>query len=359
MKAPGRINIMGEHTDYNLGYVLPAAIDHHMYIGFAKNDTGTFNAYSIDYDQTESVALSEVAPSDVSWLSLIAGVVDQLKDKIQGFDLAFYGDIPEGAGLSSSAALCCGTGFGIDQLFDLQLEKWDIAKIAQNSEHNFAGVKCGIMDQFASMFGLTNHVLILDCADLTYQESEIDTAGYKFILVDSNVKHELNESDYNARREESADALQRLKGMDKKVHNFRDVSLEFIQNLESEDVWWKRAYHIISENQRVLDISKALKEKKIDLVGKLLNEGHYSERYFYEITCAETDFLVEELNKEETLLGARQVGGGFGGCVLGIVKDQEIDQMIERVNAKYKKAFGKTTRRIPIVISRGCHLIEE
>ncbi|HAA11236.1 MAG TPA: galactokinase, partial [Cytophagales bacterium] len=201
--SPGRVNIIGEHTDYNDGYVLPAAIDHHIYLLFAKNGTDTVNLYSLDYDQAVSVPLREVRRTESPWQNFIYGVVYQLRDRIEGFDLAFCGNVPEGAGLSSSAAICCGIGFGLNELFELDLQKWDLAKIAQKSEHDFALLNCGIMDQFACLFGQKGHALKLDCTDLTYEASEVDLAGCVFLLLNSMVKHSLGDSDYNRRREES------------------------------------------------------------------------------------------------------------------------------------------------------------
>lgn len=358
IKAPGRINIIGEHTDYNLGYVLPAAIDHYMYLGISKNNSNQLNVFSMDYADCFSISLHDIEPCNVSWLNLICGVIDQLKDDISGFDLVFCGDIPEGAGLSSSAALCCGTAYGLSKLFELNLGKWDIAKIAQKAEHTFAHVQCGIMDQFACMFGLTNHVLLLDCQSLEFEESEIDMAGYKFVLLDSNVKHELNESDYNSRRYESAFAMEKLREIDSSIKTFKEVSLEFIESIKSDDVWWKRGYHIVTENIRVKTIYSCLRENKMEEVGQLINEGHKSQKEYYEITCPETDFLVEELNNEPSVFGARQVGGGFGGCILSIAKDNGISDMINDINNKYQKEFGKKTTEIPIKLSKGCHLIE-
>ena len=187
VKAPGRINIIGEHTDYNLGFVLPAAIDYYMYLGFVQNDLNKYRIYSIDFNEQVIIENQDLIPDDNSWLNLIKGVIHQLKDNISGFDMVFCGNIPSGAGLSSSAALCCGTTFGISSLFKLELEKWDIAKTAQKSEHTFAMVQCGIMDQFACMFGKPGIALILDCLSLEYQESEIDISGYEILLLDSNV----------------------------------------------------------------------------------------------------------------------------------------------------------------------------
>ncbi len=387
IKAPGRINIIGEHTDYNLGYVLPAAINHHMYLGVAKNASREINIYSIDYDQQASFPVHEVLPSEVDWLNLIKGVIHQLKDDIHGFDLAFTGNVPVGAGLSSSAALCCGTVYALTNLFDLNLQKWDIAKIAQNSEHTFAGVPCGIMDQFACMFGQEDHVLLLDCLTLDYDPIKIDMSGHQLILLDSQVKHQLNDSEYNSRSHESAEALSRLKAANPKIKNFRDITLQQLDHYKSDEIehdkkdtqrqkyyyarfhvaienkfhsheiWWKRAYHIVSENERVLKIGEALKTGQMEMVGRLLNEGHQSQKNHFEITCAETDFLADALNQEAIVLGARQVGGGFGGCILALVKDQGVNEMIERIQHQYADKYGRSTRNIPIKISQGCHLV--
>lgn len=355
VKAPGRINIIGEHTDYNLGYVLPAAIDYHIFLGIKKNDLNTYRIYSIDYDRQVEITREELVPDDSSWLNLIKGIIFQLKDRITGFDLAFCGNIPSGAGLSSSAALCCGTAFAFSSLFDLKMDKWEIAKTAQKSEHTFAKVKCGIMDQFASMFGREDHVLILDCLTHQYEESKIDISGYELLLIDSGVKHSLNDSEYNARRDESNEALTRLNDIDSSIENFRDVDPEFLKSLKTDEVWWKRANHIVSENLRVKAISEALKTHQIEEFGRLLTEGHESERYNYEITCAETDFLVESLIKYEEILGARQVGGGFGGCILGIAKSGKSDRVIQEVNRQYEETFNSSIRQIPVKISNGCH----
>lgn len=360
VKSPGRINIIGEHTDYNLGYVLPAAIENYMFIGLSKNDSGEFNLYSLDYNESFTASHDTIKESGTSWLNLVYGVIHQLKDDISGFDLVFCGDIPEGAGLSSSAALCCGTGFGISRLFDLNIENWDIAKIAQKSEHDFAHVQCGIMDQFACIFGLTNHVLLLDCLDLSYKESPIDISGHKFVLINSNVKHELNESDYNARRKESAKALEIIQSRFPEINSYRDVTESLMNDCKSalSGMLWKRAYHIVSENQRVLDVNDSLRNNNLTHVGELLTAGHHSLKDNYEVTCPETDFLVEELIKDKNFYGARQVGGGFGGCVLAIAKDANINEVLEVVNKHYKREFRKKITKIPIRISKGCHVVD-
>lgn len=360
VKAPGRINIIGEHTDYNSGYVLPAAINYYMDVGLSKNDTADqINLYSLDYDEHVSASLKEIERTENDWLNLIYGVIFQLKDHIKGFDLAFGGNIPVGAGVSSSAALCCGVALGLSELFELNLEKWELARIAQKSEHTFSLVQCGIMDQFACLFGLVNHVLLLNCLNHEYEETAIDLSGSRLLLINSNVKHNLGDSDYNKRREESNQALEFFKIKFANVKTYQDLSLEMIDNYK-EDLTpklWKRAHHIVSENGRVLTINEALKNKDHVGVGYQLTQGHMSLKNDYEVTCDETDYLVNELISHDEIYGARQVGGGFGGCILALSKDVSLDSIIEDLNQKYTKNFNLNIDDIPIKISNGCHRI--
>ena len=359
IQSPGRVNLIGEHTDYNDGFVLPAAIDYYMYVAVRKNESETINLYSVDYDESVTENFNQIERGDNDWLNLINGVIFQLKDKIQGFDLAFGGNVPEGAGVSSSAALCCGVAMALSELFELQLDKWTLARIAQKSEHDFSLVQCGIMDQFACLFGLTNHVLLLNCLNLEYEETEAYLPGYKFLLINSNVKHNLGDSDYNRRREESNEAIHFLKEKYDKVRSYQDVDLDMLkENLqELPRQVYNRAYHVITENKRVLALSEALKKKDPETVGQFLNEGHRSLKDYYEVTCEQTDFLVDELNKFGEVYGARQVGGGFGGCVLTLTKDKSLDEMLAVIDRSYKKRFNLKVGTIPIRISRGCHRI--
>jgi len=360
IQSPGRINIIGEHTDYNDGFVLPAAISHYMFVALSKNGTNDINLYSIDYDQQEKLSFEEIQRSDNGWLNLISGVVDQISDKISGFDISFGGNIPEGSGLSSSAALCSGVTYGLSELFDLKFEKWDVVKIAQKSEHNFALVQCGIMDQFACMFGLDSHVLLLNCKNYEYEESEIDISGFRLLLINSNVKHNLGDSAYNLRKEESASALEILKNENSNIDSYQNVTLEMLDKAKNKmsDVQWNRALHVVSENDRVFKIKDALKLKQCEVVGELLSKGHYSLKNHYDVTCEETDFLVKQLNVEETVCGARQLGGGFGGCILALIKDIDTDQMLERINQSYFTSFGFKLDNIPVHISKGCQRIK-
>lgn len=357
IKAPGRINIIGEHTDYNLGYVLPAAIDYHIYVGMSKNGTRKTNIYSGDFDQRYEFDLDNLSITGISWLNLVKGVFDQLKDQVEGVDIVLIGDVPVGAGLSSSAALCSATAMALADLFHLPLGRWTLARIAQKSEHIFAGVQCGIMDQFASLFGQKDHVLMLDCNTLDYKPIKVNIEGSRFFLLDSNVKHQLNESEYNARSNESSQALKELKRLFPGINNFRDVSLSDLLGIKEDAIWWKRARHIISENNRVLDIVAGLEKDNFQDVGRILFEGHESLKHDFEITCPETDFIVQELQKENMVYGARQVGGGFGGCVLVFTKDEALNEMVEQVGMKYKSQFNISLRYLPINFSDGCHRI--
>lgn len=356
IQSPGRINVIGEHTDYNLGYVLPAAINYYMFVAIGRNDSNKVVLHSIDYGEDAEIDLENVTRTETGWLNLIAGVVDQLNERIGGFDLAFGGNIPEGAGVSSSAALCCGVAFALSELYGLELDKWEIAKIGQKSEHNFALVQCGIMDQFACMFGLTNHVLLLDCKTYEYEESEVDISGFRFLLVNSNVKHSLGDSDYNKRKEESFEALEKIKSSHSGVNSYQDVTTFILENIANEldTTIWKRAFHVVTENERVFLMKDALKSKDHTKVGELLTSGHASLKDYYEVTCDETDFLVDQLNSQDNVFGARQVGGGFGGCVLALVKDVDIPDMLKPIESAYKKRFNLKLDNIPIKISRGC-----
>ena len=252
VKAPGRINLMGTHTDYNLGFVLPASINYQICTAMHPNNTAHCRIYSIDFDQEVTVSFSEIKAGNNTWLNLILGVVDQLKSRIGGFDMVFTGNIPKGSGLSSSAALCSSVAFALSELFGLQLEKWDMAKLGQKSEHKFAGVQCGIMDQFASIFGEAGKVLKLNCLSLTYESISFNIQGYQLFLFNSNVPHALHESAYNDRRNESAAALELLKTKERSMASFQDLNMAILEQYASEigDIGYRRARHVITENAR-------------------------------------------------------------------------------------------------------------
>lgn len=356
INSPGRINIMGEHTDYNEGFVLPAAINYGIHAAFSKKKDGQCNLYSIDYGELQHYSLDEISKVDVQWANFILGVVDQLSSKIGGFNMVFTGDIPKGAGLSSSAALCCATVFGVSGLFDLRLDLWEMVKIAQKSEHTFADVQCGIMDQFACLFGVENHLLKLNCHTLDYQKVKFDMTGFQFILINSNVPHQLKDSAYNDRRTESREAVECIASGETNVSTYQDIDLSRVDAYKSQlsELQYRRARHIVTENQRVHDISKALVDQKFEEAGRILTASHQSQKADYEITCEQTDFLVDQLLKEEAILGARQVGGGFGGCILSIAKDTDLAEILNNIDADYHQKYGLSFTQIPIKISGGC-----
>lgn len=359
VKAPGRVNIIGEHTDYNNGYVLPAAIDYAIYFAFAKSDRRTTRVYSVDYDAFYELDKNVAIKTEEKWINLVLGVIDQLSDRIGQFDVVFAGNIPQGAGLSSSAALCCGLAFGLSELYELRLEKWSIAKIAQQSEHEFGGVACGIMDQFASVFGITNHVLELDCLTLEHQPHEFDISGYRLLLVDSGVTHALETSEYNVRREECNSAIDKLRGTSSGVSTYQDVTIALLEEQQGalSEKEYCRAKHVVSENLRVKEMVSLLKDRNFENAGRCLLDRHKSLKEDFEVTCEETNFLVHELIQHEVVLGARQVGGGFGGCVLAIAKDLNLNTVVDQVKKKYRKKFHLPLRVIPVKISSGCQVI--
>ncbi|MEM8893173.1 MAG: galactokinase [Bacteroidota bacterium] len=359
VKAPGRINIIGEHTDYNDGFVLPAAIDQANYLALAKSGRSSSRFYSIDYSANYEIDKDSVSKTDQGWVNLVSGVVDQVSYRIGQFDLAITGNIPRGAGLSSSAALCCGVGYGLSELFGLGLDKWEIAKIAQQSEHQYGGVECGIMDQFASVFGINNHVLELNCKTLEHKAHEFDVSGYQLVLLDSGVTHALETSAYNTRREESRSAIDKLKEAVPGVLSYQDVTIELLNSNQDilTEVELKRARHVTSENERVREMVDNLKARDFEGAGACLLVGHKSLKNDYEVTCEETDFVVDELMTHDLVLGARQVGGGFGGCVLALAEDSELDDVVSEVTKRYQERFSLSLRTIPIEISDGCQII--
>ena len=360
VKAPGRINIIGEHTDYNFGFVLPAAINYYINAALAKNGTNTCNVYAVDFDQKYQFSLNEISESRIQWLNYILGVTSQLSDKVEGFDMAFTGNIPRGAGLSSSAAICCATVMGLSYLFDLHLEKWAMAKIAQKSEHDFAHVNCGIMDQFACVFGKEKNALLLNCLTLEYEEVPIELGDFQFVLINSNVPHDLYDSPYNERRSESEGAIVRIKKEESVIESYQDLTIDILNEYKVDigDVAYRRAKHIIFENDRLHQFVEALSRGDRHNAGRLLSESHFSAKVDYEITCIQTDFLVEGLNKMEAVLGARQVGGGFGGCILALAKASDVNEILLTLRSEYKNKFGLELDNIPIQISKGCHRIQ-
>ncbi|AWX43715.1 Galactokinase [Flagellimonas maritima] len=362
--SPGRINLIGEHTDYNEGFVMPGAIDKGIYFAIAKNDQDVIRLHSLDLGEETDVKLNEVQPISLPWANYILGVVEELQKaqcKILGFDMVFGGDIPIGAGLSSSAALECGTGFALDHLFNLNLGKLEIIKAGQQAEHNFVGVQCGIMDQFANVMGKKAHLIQLDCRSLDYVYSPWAIEGYQILLCNSKVKHSLAESQYNQRRLECDTGVRILQKTHPEVKSLRNVSIEMLERMKVQflEVIFQRCSYVIEENKRVLKASTALKEGQALQLGSLLYESHKGLSEKYEVSCKELDFLVDLAIAHPAVIGARMMGGGFGGCTINLVKKSEIEKVAEEFQKAYLEVYQIHLECYQIQLTNGTHIINQ
>ncbi|MFC4097181.1 galactokinase [Euzebyella saccharophila] len=343
--SPGRINLIGEHTDYNMGYVLPTAIEKNITFNFKKNGTpDTCSVYSKTFDTGFEFNLKEVARSEVEWRNYILGVVNEIQkrtDQLQGFDCILESNLPTGSGLSSSAALECGLAFGLNELFNLGLTKLEMVQLSQTAEHTYAGTQCGIMDQFASVMSKEGHVILLDCQSLESNYIPINLQPYKIILLNTKVSHNLATSEYNVRKKECEEGVEIIQRKYPKVRSLREVTPEILDacKIDLPEVIYKRCSFIVAENKRVLDMTEHLKKNKLEQVGKLLYEAHEGISSYYEVSCPESDFLVDFSKKYDAVLGARQTGGGFGGCTLNIVHQNGVEAFIKEASAAYKSKF--------------------
>jgi galactokinase len=340
VRSPGRINIIGEHTDYNEGFVLPAAIDKAIYVAISARNDNEIHLYAGDYDATHIVTVDTLAPSDKQWPNYILGVTDQFQKRghaIKGFNLAIDGDVPLGAGLSSSAAVECATAFALNELFDLQISKLEMVKAAQLAEHTFAGVMCGIMDQFASMFGKKDHAIKLDCRSLDYEYVPLELNGYKILLLNTNVKHSLSSSEYNTRRQQCEQGVEWIKKHKPEVQSLRDATMQMLDEyvLPKDKLIYKRCKYVVEEIQRLLEGCNDLKRGDLQALGKKMFHTHEGLSKEYEVSCKELDILVDAVKHEPSVVGARMMGGGFGGCTINIVKEEAIEPLVKKLSEVY------------------------
>jgi len=362
-QAPGRINIIGEHTDYNDGYILPAAIDRKALFRLARNGSKKKVVItSENIGNQHTFKLDKFEPLDNGWENYVMGVVSELQKlgaKLEGFQGTFVGNVPIGSGMSSSAALECSLAFGLNELFNLGFDKWQLIKASQMAEHNFVGIKCGIMDQFASVMGKKNHVMLMDCRSLEYEYFPMDLGDYQLLLLNTNVSHQLASSEYNLRREECDEGVKIIKTEFPDIKNLRDVSFEMLQQASTSlpKHVYKRCHHVITENSRVLASSKALVERNFELLGKLIYESHYSLQNDYEVSCPELDFLVNETIDHPYILGSRMMGGGFGGCTINLIKKDKSDEFVKLVSKSYRDQFGINLNKYSVHISDGASII--
>lgn len=350
--SPGRINLIGEHTDYNGGFVFPGAIDKGMIAEIKLNGTNKVRAYSIDMKDYVEFGFEEADAPRTSWARYIYGVCREIikrGGKLQGFNTAFAGDVPLGAGMSSSAALESVYAYALNDMFNLGIDKFELAKIGQATEHNYCGVKCGIMDQFASIFGKAGSLIRLDCRSLEYKYFPFDPKGYKLVLLDTVVKHELASSAYNKRRESCENVAKALG-----VEYLRDATLDQLKGVKGKvsDEDYMRAEYVIEEIQRVLDVCDALEKGDYETVGKKMYETHHGMSKLYEVSCEELDFL-NDIAKECKVTGSRVMGGGFGGCTINLVKDELYQPFVDKAKTAYKEKFGRSPKVYDVVISDG------
>jgi galactokinase len=360
VQSPGRINVIGEHTDYNEGFVLPAAIDRYGHVAASKRSDDLIALYAIEFNETFDVRIGEIKPIPGKWTNYVLGVVDQLikrDHKVGGFNLVVTGNVPVGAGLSSSAAIECSVCFALDQLFNLRLSKFDIVKISQIAEHTFPGVLCGIMDQFASVFGKKDHALKLDCRSLEYEEVPLALNGYHIVLLNTNVKHSLASTAYNQRRQECAAGVQMVKKFYHEVLSLRDVTVDMLDKHVPDPLIYKRCRFVIEENERVHNAVQEMKKGNIEGLGQMMFRSHEGLRNEYEVSCRELDWLVDAVRDNPNVAGARMMGGGFGGCTINIIKEGGLKQLVDSLAHNYEKEMGKKLTVYEANTSDGTSLI--
>ena len=352
--SPGRINLIGEHTDYNGGFVFPGAVDKGIIAAIRLNGTDKVRAFALDLNESAEFGLNEEDKPAQSWACYIFGVCREIQKRggvIGGFDTVFAGDVPLGAGMSSSAALESTFAFALNTLYNLGIEKFELARIGQSTEHNYCGVKCGIMDQFASVHGKAGHLMRLDCRSMEFSYFPFDPVkhGYRLILVNSCVKHELVGSPYNDRRA-SCERVAAVLGQEF-LRGATMEQLEAIKDQISEEDYL-RARYVIGEEKRVLDVCEALERDDYETVGERMYETHWGMSKDYEVSCEELDFLAT-VAKECGVTGSRIMGGGFGGCTINLVKDELYDNFVATVTERFKEKYGHEPKIYPVVISDG------
>lgn len=362
VRSPGRINLIGEHLDYNMGFVMPAAIDKAIYLAMNPREDDTIRLMAGDLQQIHTSSLYSMSQTQLHWPDYLMGVADQFLKAgypIKGFDVALMGDVPLGAGLSSSAAVECAMAFALNHAFDLGLEKLKMVQLAQKAENQFVGVQCGIMDQFASMFGKQEQVIRLDCRSLAYTYLPFDTSYVDLVLLDTGVKHSLASSEYNLRRQECEAGVQLLQKKYPDLHSLRDATVDMVEeNLKTGDpVVYKRSRYVVEEVQRVLQASDDLQNGSMQAFGQKMFSTHEGLSKDYAVSCAEADFLVEQAAGLSGVLGARMMGGGFGGCTINLVEKGKGEELIAALQPEYLEKFGRELIAYPVYIDGGTSLI--
>lgn len=364
INSPGRVNLIGEHTDYNNGFVMPTAIDK-MITFYLKANGSESECFvtSLNYNTSVKFDLNSTNKDGAEWTLYIIGVVEEIKKlgkTLKGFDCIMVSDLPVGAGISSSAALECGLAYGLNELFDLNLENLDIVKLSQKAEHNYVGTQCGIMDQFASVMSKGGHVIKLDCQSLDYELLPFHIEPYKLLLLNTNVSHNLASSEYNVRRKECEHGIAVLQQRFENIASLRDVSSDQLEQCKHEldPIIYKRCAYILQENERVQQAAKALKDNDLVTFGELMYASHEGLEHNYEVSCKELDFLTEFSRTNEKILGCRMMGGGFGGCTINLIHEDAIDDYIKKVSKAYVEKFDIELTAFTTVPANGTNLAE-
>ena len=366
VKAPGRINLIGEHTDYNNGFVLPAAIQMGATATITKRADDEIHLTATDLDDTLVIdSLANLRVSEKQWANYIIGVIVQFVKKRKfptGFDVQLTSNIPIGAGLSSSAAIECSIAFGLDQLFDFGIDKMELTYMAQKAEHDYAGVQCGIMDQFASIFGKQNQVVLLDCQNMEYQYFPLNIKGFQIILFDTGVKHTLASSEYNTRRKECAQGIGLIQKKHSNIVSLREATLQMLNDTVDKEVHplvYNRCKYVIEEIERTQAATMDLKNNNIKSFGEKMFSTHEGLSKLYEVSCPELDLLIALASENENIIGARMMGGGFGGCTINIVNENKAPEIIEFIRSQYLSNTGKPLMHYIVSVEEGVHVIKE
>jgi galactokinase len=347
VRSPGRVNLIGEHTDYNNGFVLPAAVDKAIYMAVERRRDDDVQLFAMDLDQSYRGSLRPpLTQSALHWPNYILGIVGQLRNlglTVGGFNCVFAGDIPLGAGMSSSAALENAIIFSLNQLFGLGLDPMTMVRLSQKAENEFVGLQCGIMDMFASMFGRKDQVIRLDCQSLEYTYFPFRTEGLRLLLLDTQVEHSLASSEYNVRRQQCEAGVKLVQRQHPSVRSLRDVSLEMLNTLvaPADELIYRRCSFVVEENARVVAGTEDLQRGDLAAFGRKMYASHEGLSRKYEVSCVESDWLVDQLRDAGGVLGARQMGGGFGGCTINLVQADTIEALVERIAPLYRKAMNR------------------
>ena len=362
IRSPGRVNLIGEHTDYDYGFVLPAAIDKAIYFAISSRSDNLCKLFASDMNESFEFAIDKIIYSEKGWPNYLMGVVDQLKKggyKFSGFNCVFGGDIPIGAGLSSSAAVEAGLAFALNHLYNLEIDKLSLVKIAQKAENEFVGVNCGIMDQYINIFGERGEVLRIDCRSLEIEYFPFDYNNISIVLFNSNVSHSLASSEYNQRRKECSAGVGIIKSEIPQIESLRDVSIGLLKEFKNkiEPVVYKRCKYVVEENSRLLKACDALKIHDLKTFGSLMSQTHEGLSKDYEVSCEELDYLVELTKENPKVYGSRMMGGGFGGCTINLIENDVIEEVSKYATEKYKQKFNLDVNIYVTKISSGTNII--